>query len=202
MCMQAQHQAVEIGELLAGADGFRRVDRAQHGISARKVVQQTLHALRRAGSQLRDVLPPAAYVAFAGALLDTAASRVVSEQPSSAVDAPVPDVEMLQICCLWGDDAQRNWLSAGDLLAIQDISVEESEDLPRILEPLVQEAAATLAGSKAGKDAVSPQLLARAIAEAAPGLAKLQVNASTGAVEDASTMQVAGANCLAVAPQQ
>lgn len=66
---------------------------------------------------------------------------------------------------------------AGELLALEDISVEESEDLPRILGPLADDAPAAALG-RAGALEQAPadrDLVLAAIEARAPALAKLRV---------------------------
>jgi hypothetical protein len=50
---------------------------AQRGITARKVVAQLLGVLRRAGAVLQGVLPPAAHVSVASALLQSTLSAII-----------------------------------------------------------------------------------------------------------------------------
>ncbi len=68
---------------------------------------------------------------------------------------------------------------AGELLALRDISVEESEDLPRILGPLADDAAAAALGRSGALDQPPPHrdALLAAIEAGAPALAKLRVRA-------------------------
>ncbi len=67
----------------------------------------------------------------------------------------------------------------GDLLELADISVEESEELPRILGPLAAEAAAAAVGQQPPQPADGPSLdrdlLIQAVEAGAPSLAKLRV---------------------------
>ena len=65
--------------------------------------------------------------------------------------------------------------AAGDILAIPDISVEESEDLPRIIEPIVSDAARQVAECKQVSTDVSLEQVAAAIRSASPQLQKLEV---------------------------
>lgn len=67
--------------------------------------------------------------------------------------------------------------AAEDLLALPDISMEESEDLPRILAPLADDAAGAAlgrAGAGAGAAPSRAQLLA-ALEARAPALLRLRV---------------------------
>lgn len=54
-----------------------QVQVAARGITARKVVAQLLAALRRCGSVLAGVLPPAGHVAVASALLQTTLASII-----------------------------------------------------------------------------------------------------------------------------
>lgn len=54
-----------------------QVQVAARGITARKVVAQLLAALRRCGSVLANVLPPAAHVAVASALLESTLTSII-----------------------------------------------------------------------------------------------------------------------------
>jgi hypothetical protein len=69
---------------------------------------------------------------------------------------------------------------AGELLELRDISVEESEDLPRILGPLAEDAAASALGRAAALDQapLDRELLLAAIEAAAPAVAKLRVRSA------------------------
>lgn len=64
---------------MGGAEGFSRVHKAQHGIKARKAVQQALHVLRRLGTVLRGVLPPAALAEVGERVISAAAEKAVSK---------------------------------------------------------------------------------------------------------------------------
>ncbi|EIE23685.1 hypothetical protein COCSUDRAFT_63210 [Coccomyxa subellipsoidea C-169] len=66
--------------------------------------------------------------------------------------------------------------AVGELLALRDISVEESEDLPRILGPLADDAAAAALGRSGALDQPPPHrdALLAAIEAGAPALAKLR----------------------------
>jgi hypothetical protein len=68
---------------------------------------------------------------------------------------------------------------AADVLAIRDISVEESDDLPSVLEPLVEDAASAVLGRErgdaGGEGPAARELLLEAVKAAAPALLKLQV---------------------------
>ena len=68
---------------------------------------------------------------------------------------------------------------ADDLLALEGISVQDSEELPEVLEPLVSESCRAAAGaSSLADEAQAEQLdaqLEAAIAALAPHLAKLKV---------------------------
>lgn len=64
---------------------------------------------------------------------------------------------------------------SGDILAIRDISVEESEDLPRIIQPLIDDAAARLAGNKQDAAGASIEKISAAMQAASPQLQRLQV---------------------------
>ncbi len=70
----------------------------------------------------------------------------------------------------------------GDLLGLADISMEESEDLPRILGPLAEDAAAAALGrAGAGADAAPARAALLAALEArAPALLRLRVSHSLG----------------------
>ena len=73
---QCEHQAL----CRWSSDLIRRraqVAVAQRGITARKVVAQLLGVLRRAGAVLQGVLPPAAHVAAASALLQATLSAII-----------------------------------------------------------------------------------------------------------------------------
>ncbi|CAL8471952.1 g11494 [Coccomyxa elongata] len=138
---QAERQAREVADVLSAAQGFSRLHVAQRGITARKVVQQALHALRRLGDMLGSVLAPRDFVRVAAAVVQALAHRAV-----------------------------------GELLALEDISVEESEDLPRILGPLADDAPAAALG-RAGALEQAPadrDLILAAIEARAPALAKLR----------------------------
>lgn len=130
-------QAAELPELLACAENFRKVHVAQRGITVRKVMAQLLAALRRAGGVLSGVLPPAAHVAFASALLQSSATNII-----------------------------------GDILAMRDISVEESEELPQVLHVLVDDGPVAAVG--AAPEAVR-EALVMAVRDATPALLQLQV---------------------------
>lgn len=65
---------------------------------------------------------------------------------------------------------------ADDVLAIEDISVEESEDLPKILDPLVSEAALAFA-SGSGTPSLPAEALSEAVEKSTPALWKLKVRA-------------------------
>ena len=67
-------------------------------------------------------------------------------------------------------------IGVDDILAIPDISVEESEDLPRILQPFVEEAANRLAGSKQSSSSPSPEQISEAMSKASQQLQKLRVS--------------------------
>lgn len=72
-------------------------------------------------------------------------------------------------------------LEGGDseeLLALEDISVEASEDLPRIVGPLADDAAAAALGRAGALDQkpLDRDLMLAAIEAAAPALAKLRVH--------------------------
>lgn len=54
-----------------------QVQVAQRGITARKVASQLLAALRRGGSVLGGVLPPAAHVTVASSLLQSTVSAII-----------------------------------------------------------------------------------------------------------------------------
>jgi hypothetical protein len=67
---------------------------------------------------------------------------------------------------------------AGDLLELADISVEESEELPRILGPLAAEAASAAVGQPpqpADGPSLDRDLLIQAVEAGSPSLAKLRV---------------------------
>ena len=66
---------------------------------------------------------------------------------------------------------------ADDVLAISDISVEASDDLPRILDPLANESAVMFAGteSKPATGSIDAKALVAAIEQSAPALLKLKV---------------------------
>lgn len=74
--VKAEQQGQELREVLAGAEGFSRVHKAQRGIKARKVVQQALHLVRRIGSVLLPVLPPASFVDFGAVVIGATAERL------------------------------------------------------------------------------------------------------------------------------
>ncbi len=65
-----------MAEVVAGADRFRRIREAQRGITARRVTQQSLAALRRMGDVLGGVLPPREFVAVAASVVQTLAERI------------------------------------------------------------------------------------------------------------------------------
>jgi hypothetical protein len=56
---------------------------AQRGITARKVVQQVLHSLRRLGDVVRGVLPPREFVLLASSVLQALAERAIGEGTDS-----------------------------------------------------------------------------------------------------------------------
>ena len=69
---------------------------------------------------------------------------------------------------------------AEDVMAIPDISAEESQDLPRILESVADEATSSFCGASGGQaggagTGVDPLLLSRAVEEDCPSLLKLKV---------------------------
>lgn len=66
-----------------------------------------------------------------------------------------------------------------DVLAIQDISVEESEDLPKILQPAAEECAATFVGNQQTVDDFSLIQLVNAISTSTLALGKLKVSFSS-----------------------
>lgn len=61
--------------MLAQAEGWRGLHQAQRGISARRVVQQASHALRRMGDVLGGTLAPPDFVRMAAAAVDALAER-------------------------------------------------------------------------------------------------------------------------------
>ena len=71
--------------------------------------------------------------------------------------------------------------SADDLMTMRDISVNESEDLPKVLEPLVTEGARAALGkppqqaSQSDPEAQRKQML-QIVKLTAPGIKKLQVD--------------------------
>lgn len=70
---------------------------------------------------------------------------------------------------------------AEDILAIPDISAEESQDLPRILESMADDATSSFCGAGGGQAGwtgagVDPLLLSRAVEEDCPPLLKLKVS--------------------------
>lgn len=74
--LQARAQSNELRELLEANGGFQQVHRVQHGIKARKVVQQALHTLGRSGRALRPVLAPASFIKFGVQVIGAFASKL------------------------------------------------------------------------------------------------------------------------------
>ncbi len=72
---------------------------AARGITARKVVAQLLAALRRLGAVLAGVLPPAAHVALASALLQALATRIIGASGFFAAP-PISSASDVQKFCL------------------------------------------------------------------------------------------------------
>lgn len=78
------------------------------------------------------------------------------------------------------DGFSQTWPEfAGDVLSMGDISVEESEDLPRILDPIANESAATfiapIDASESGTPDFEGQALVHALETRTPALLKLKV---------------------------
>ena len=69
-------QQKELKEVLEAAGGFKQVSKAQAGIKARKVIQQTLHLLGLVGKALQPVLTPHSFVQLGAQLLDCVASKI------------------------------------------------------------------------------------------------------------------------------
>ncbi|KAK9905917.1 hypothetical protein WJX75_008898 [Coccomyxa subellipsoidea] len=138
---QVERQAREVAGVLEAAEGFSRLHMAQRGITARKVVQQALHGLRRLGDVLGGVLAPREFVRVAATVVQALADRAV-----------------------------------GELLVLRDISVEASEDLPRILGALAEDAAAAALGRSGALEQapLDRDMLVTAIEAGAPALAKLR----------------------------
>ena len=72
--VQAARQAEEVAAVLAQAGGWR-LHQAQRGITARRVVQQAMHALRRLGDALGGTLAPQDFVCTAATAVDALAER-------------------------------------------------------------------------------------------------------------------------------
>lgn len=79
IALQAEHQMRELQEILAAAEGFRKIGEAKRGLQARKVIQQLLHTLRQLGSNLRPVLPSGAFVMLGAQLIGSPATSAVGE---------------------------------------------------------------------------------------------------------------------------
>lgn len=65
----------------------------------------------------------------------------------------------------------------GSILAIRDISIEESEDLPRILQPFVDDAASRFCDNQTTSQGMAADELATAMKVSSTHLQRLQVDA-------------------------
>lgn len=154
-------------------------------------MQQLLAAFRRLGGVLRGVLAPAAFVDTVAALVQavcgsligalgrrghgpqggdpcTAATLVLAPTERLHLLPPLPPLPPSNACVA----------AAEDILSLPDISVDESEQIPRILEPLTSGVAdALLPPAPAGSASGGPTAddLAAALHERTPAVMKLRV---------------------------
>lgn len=131
-----RRQDVVLCDILSQAEGLVQVHVPARRITASKVVAQLLASLKRGVAVLGGVLPPAAHVCLAAALLQALSTRII-----------------------------------GQVLAMRDIGVEESEELPQILHALVDDSPEAAIGRRAEQS----RALIQAVRDAAPALLQLQV---------------------------
>ena len=70
---------------------------------------------------------------------------------------------------------EESLCTADDILAIPDISVDESEDLPKILQPFVEDAAKRIASAKQTSSTPSSEQLSEAMSSTSQQLQRLKV---------------------------
>jgi hypothetical protein len=88
-------------------------------------------------------------------------------------------MDQTPVACICSSPLFRELCCADDLLAMRDISMDESEELPRILSPIAEDASAAVLGGVSALDQapVDRDLLIMAIEAASPNLARLKVGA-------------------------
>lgn len=104
---------------------------------------------------------------------------LIAEDASAAVLGGAFGIDQTPVDCTCLSVSCTERCCADDLLAMRDISVDESEELPRILSPIAGDAPAAVLGGASALDQtpVDRDLLITAIEAASPNLTRLKVSA-------------------------
>lgn len=104
---------------------------------------------------------------------------LIAEDAPAAVLGGASGIDETPVDCTSSPVSCRELCCADDLLAMRDISMDESEELPRILSPIAEDAPAAVLGGASALDQtpVDRDLLITAIEAASPNLIRLKVSA-------------------------
>ena len=105
-------------------------------------------------------------------------SLIVEDAPAAVLGGS-SGMDQTPVDCICSPLLCRELCCADDLLAMRDISMDESEELPRILSPIAEDAPAAVLGGASALDQtpVDRDLLIIAIEAASLNLARLKVSA-------------------------